>query len=197
LEQINESKKPKKFADVVIRRLEKFLVHHRLLAWMYFVFFRKMTIDEFAMVDLKPGASVVNIGCGSFPHTIITLAQVRGWNITGVDKDKKAIENAQKVVSEHGLSDKIKIIWGEGKDFDVSTFDLIIVSHGIEPKKEVIENLGENMGKNAQIFYRTTWDKLGRVYGVEEAPKNLKIQASYDRIDGIKAYVLVKNENNK
>ncbi len=193
----DESKKPKRIADRVIRGVEKILVHHRFLSKLYFIFFQKMTLDEFSMIDLPPGASVINIGCGSFPHTIILLARERGWMLTGVDKDKKAVENAQRVIKEYTCNDTIKIIHGEGRDVDVVQFDLIILSHGIEPKKEILEHLGNQMKKDALLLYRTVSNKLQGIYGGETIPTNLKIKASYDRIDGITSYLLMRNETNK
>ncbi|MEM4245466.1 MAG: class I SAM-dependent methyltransferase [Candidatus Nanoarchaeia archaeon] len=186
-----DSKTLKRFMDRLIRWLEKFLSRHRILAQLYFVFFKKMTLDEFAMIQLPAGASVVHIGCGSFPHTSMLLAQTRGWNITGIDRDRHAVEHAQHIINDHRLSDTIRIVVGDGKDFDVSSFDFIIVSHGIEPKKEVLEHLSNQMKKDACILFRTTWDRLHGLYGTEQIPNSLEIKASYDRIDGITSYLLI------
>ena len=156
-----------------------------------------MTIDEFKMVDIPNGSKVVNIGCGPIPHTLLILAEVNDWTFLGIDKDKFAVEIAKEMVEYYHLSNKIEIRWDEGMKFDVSGFDLIIVSYGVEPKLKILEKLGDNMDKNSMILYRTTWDTLDRVYGDEPIPKNLEIKDSYDRIDGIKTFLLIRSKKNK
>ena len=191
------NRKKKHFMDSMIRRLEKFLSKYRSLTWLYTCFFQKMTIDEFEMVNLPKGSRVINVGCGSLPHTLLILARVKDWDFVGIDRDKDAVEKAKKVVDHYGRSSRIKIHCGNGLDFDISSFDLIIFSHGVEPKLEVLKVLGDKMSPSSMILYRTTWDTLDKVYGEEPIPSNLMVKDSYDRIDGIKAFLLVKGENNK
>lgn len=190
-------RKKKGFVDLIIRRLEKFLARHRFLAKAYTVFFKKMTIDEFEMVDLPDGSKVVNIGCGSLPHTLLILANAKDWQFLGIDRDEVAVQEAEKMVDHYNLLDKIKIKLAEGVDCDVSDFDLIIVSHGVEPKMKILETLGNKMSKNSIILYRTTSDRLDKIYGRESIPKNLKVKKVFYRIDGIKAILLSRNEKNK
>jgi len=188
-----EGKKKKSFIDFFIRKLEKILSEHLIFAKLYTAFFYKMTIDEFKMIDLPENSKVVNIGCGSLPHTLIILAKQRKWNMVGIDHDKVAIKKAVEMIKHYDLSDKIKIMYGEGISVDYSQFNLIIISHGVEPKKQVLEKLGKEIDKKSMILYRTIWDGLNRVYGKEPVPSNLKIINTYDRIDGIKAFLLMKN----
>jgi precorrin-6B methylase 2 len=156
-----------------------------------------MTVDEFKMVPLPPGSTVITIGCGSFPHTIFTLVRVRGWRFVAVDCDTEAVKNARKMVEKYHLEDMVEIREGEGLEADVSGFDLILVSHGVEPKCKILETLGKHMKQDGMIFYRTIWDKLEKVYGCEPIPNILRVKESYYRNDGIKSMLLVRNENPK
>ena len=183
--------------DILFRTLEKILSKYRLFARAYAHFFEKMTIDEFAMVHISDKAKVVNIGCGSLPHTLIILAKVKDWKFLGIDKDEVSIESAKKIVDYYHLSNRIEIRWTDGLDFDVSAFDLIIVSHGVEPKTELLEKLGNEIRDDGIILYRTIWKGLTKVYGETPIPRNLKIIDLYDRIDGIRTLLLVRDKNSK
>lgn len=182
----------KGFIDLFIRALEKAAIRNHFFAKAYIGFFRKMTIDEFKMVELPKGSKVVNIGCGSLPHTLIILADIKDWKLIGVDRDKNAVENAQKIVDKYKLSYKISIKWSEGIEFDASEVDLIILSHGIEPKHDILIKMSDTMKNSSKILYRTTWDSLDKIYGKEDIPDTLASKQIYYRIDGIKSCLLMK-----
>jgi len=190
-------KERKRLLDRFHRRLEKFLAHHPWWAKRYAGFFEKMTVDEFSMVPLPKGSKVLNIGCGSFPYTIFTLARVRGWSIVGVDRDEDAVRNAKKMVESYHLTSMVEIRWSEGLKVDVSGFDLILVSHGVEPKLEVLCELAEHMKPGGFIFYRTICKKLELVYGCEPIPDCFRVYGEFVRNDGLKSLLLVRNENPK
>jgi len=188
--QILGEKKKKKFVDAAIRRIEKFCSRHRWAARWYTKVFEKMTIDEFAMVDLPEGTVILDIGCGSLPHSFISLSQARGWRFHGIDIDPVAVDNAKSIIQRFGLEDVITVEQANGLTYDVSSFDFIIMSHGVEPKRQMLERLGREMKPTAQVLYRTITEKLTKVYGKEPIPENLHIIKYYDRIDGIRAILL-------
>lgn len=191
------SKHKKRFLDKIIRNLEKFLAGRPWWARRYAGFFEKMTIDEFAIVSLPPGSRVLTIGCGSFPHTMFTLARARGWFLVGIDHDHDAVQNSQEMVKTYKLHDKIQIQYGEALDVDVSGYDLIFIAHGVEPKLGILAELEQKMDAKTMIVYRTIWDKLEKVYGHEPIPQGLQIKDAFFRSDGIKTLLLVRNENPK
>ncbi len=192
-----EKRKKKKFMDFAIKRIEKILVKNRFFAKFYSYFFKKMTIDEFKIVDLQENSKVVNIGCGSIPHTLLILAREKKWSFIGIDKDKNAVKSAEKMIKTYNLANRIKVEYSKGEDFSYSGFDLIIVSYGVEPKKDLLKKIGNSMDDHSVILYRTTWDSLDKIYGLDIIPKNLKVKETYDRTDGIKAVLLMKNKTNK
>ncbi len=189
-------KRKKRFLDHFIRSFEKFLSKHPFLSRGYTRFFWKMTVDEFSIVSLPEQSKILNIGCGSLPHTLFTLAVERGWKFIGIDIDPIAVQRAKKMVNYYKLSELITIKEGDGVQTDFSGFDMILVSHGVEPKYTVLEIIAKKIQPHCLIFYRTTWDSLDKVYGDEPIPKSLCVKKTFNRIDGIKAYLLVRNENN-
>ena len=170
------------------------LSKHAVFARAYTCFFKNMTLDEFTMVEVAKKAKVVNIGCGSLPHTLIILARAKDWSFVGIDKDDDAVKRAKKMVANYKLSERIDIQLSDGMDFDFSSFDLVIISHGVEPKIKLLEKLGNEIRNNSIIVYRTIWKGLTKVYGEEPVPKNLKIVNDYDRIDGIRSLLLKRNK---
>ena len=170
---------------------------HQFWAKVYAGFFEKMTIDEFKMVHLPPESNVLVIGCGSFPHTMFTLARVRRWKLNGIDIDADALANAQQLVQTHGLSDRITIQHGEGSTVDITGYAMVLVAHGVEPKYDVLESLARRLQPGMMIFYRTIWDKLEKVYGEEPLPASLIVRDVHYRSDGIKSLLLVRTETPK
>jgi D-arabinose 1-dehydrogenase-like Zn-dependent alcohol dehydrogenase len=183
----------KRLVDSLVRKLEKVLTRYVVFAKVYTYFYKKMTLEEFSMVNLPDGGRVVNIGCGSIPHTLLILAMAKNWDFLGIDRDIHAVKLAKKMVKYYNLSHKIDIAFAEGEDFDVSGFDLVIISRGVEPRRKILERIGESMDSKGMIVYRTTWESLNKIYGKDSIPKNLKIKDVHYRIDGIKTLLLVKN----
>ncbi|MFH1100761.1 MAG: class I SAM-dependent methyltransferase [Methanobacteriota archaeon] len=195
--QKGDDKQKKRFLDSVIRSLEKFLSRHPWWARRYAGFFEKMTVDEFSIVSLPAESRVLTIGCGSFPHTMFTLARVRGWKLVGIDHDRDAVKKAQQMIAAHHLGDKIEVCFGEALEADISDFDLVFVAHGVEPKLGILTELERRMKPGTMIVYRTIWDGLERVYGHEPIPETLRVKDAFFRSDGIKTLLLVRNENPK
>jgi 2-polyprenyl-3-methyl-5-hydroxy-6-metoxy-1,4-benzoquinol methylase len=183
-------KKKKQIVDATIRKLEKFCARHPWAARVYIKVFEKMTIDEFAMVDLPRDTLILDIGCGSLPHSFISLAQARGWRFHGIDIDPMAVKNAQQIIQRLGFEDVITVEHADGLTYDISNFDFIVMSHGVEPKQKILEKLGKEMKPSARLLYRTITEKLTKVYGEEPIPDTLEIKKEYDRVDGIRALLL-------
>ncbi|HDO19120.1 MAG TPA: class I SAM-dependent methyltransferase, partial [Thermoplasmatales archaeon] len=64
----------------------------------YTALFRKLTLDEFSIIDSKETTKALVIGCGSIPHTLIIIAKYKGWSIVGIDKDEEAVKRAREIV---------------------------------------------------------------------------------------------------
>lgn len=183
-------KKKKKLLDAAIRRTEKFCSGHPWAARVYIKLFEKMTIDEFAMVDLPKGTLILDIGCGSLPHSFITLAQTYGWRFHGIDLDRDAVENARRIIHHFGLDDQITVEVANGLTYEINSYEFIVMSHGVEPKTALLEKMGQEMKPSSRLLYRTITKKLTKVYGDEPIPDTLEVLQEYDRVDGIRALLL-------
>ena len=180
----------RKIHNRIIRILELILEKSNFLSKSYTKFFTKMTLNEFKMADLSKEANVLVIGCGPVPHTLTILGEKTNWKITGIDKDKKAVEKAKIVISKYNLDNKIKVKNEDGLKVDLSDYDLIVIAHGVEPKEKILERVMKDKPNGANVLYRTTWEVLDIFYGKEWLPDQTIIKKVYYRPDLIKSIIL-------
>jgi SAM-dependent methyltransferase len=88
----------------------------RLMAWE----------DEFVTRFVKPGSSILVIGCGS-GRDVIPLVE-REYRVTGIDPVASALDHAKRILEERQLA--ASLIEGFFEDTPISgTFDTIIFSY--------------------------------------------------------------------
>lgn len=173
-----------------LRVIERILSCSWLLTKLYVSIQDNMVINEFASIQIKD-PNVLVIGCGSIPNTVITLARSMNWKITGIDKDKKAVEKARKIITKYGLRN-VEIRYADAKDADLKGFDLIVVALGTEPKEKILERISRDAEKGAYIVCRTA-GSFSLLLGREDLNiKNLEIVSRRFRKDGTESVVLLK-----
>ncbi len=188
------AKKSKGMHDVMLRTIEKFFATN-MLGRVYTKFFEKMTLDEFQMVKIGEKEKILHIGCGAVPNTLLILATYFNASFVGIDKDKKAVKKAREMVKKYGLEKKIKIEKGEAISYPISTFDVIIISLGVEPREKVFERIRKEMKNGTRIIARKPWDFMDAIYGRKEfIPNGFKIIKTFHRSDFIRS-MLLKNES--
>ena len=187
------AKKSKGVHDVMLRTLEKILSTN-FFGRIYTKFFEKMTLDEFEMVGIEKNHKVLHVGCGAVPNTLLILAGNMDASFVGIDRDGKAVEKAREMVKKYGLEGKIRIENGDALSYDLSGFDVIVISLGVEPREKVFGRIRKETGDNTKIVARKPWDSLDRVYGKDEfVPRGFKVVETFNRQDFIKSMLLVKD----
>jgi len=181
--------KSKRVHDYLFIFLEKYL-SSLPLKHAYIKFFEKATLEEFEIVDINENDTILHIGCGPLPNTLITLAQHFKANYTGIDKDKEAVKIARKIVKEYRLN--IKIEEGDAIDYPLQHFDIIIVSYGVEPKEKIFKRLRKETKENVRIILRKQWDFMDTIYGRNIIPEGFKVIGYKKRRDFLKSYLLMK-----
>ncbi|MFW6120908.1 MAG: nicotianamine synthase family protein [Petrotogales bacterium] len=109
---------------------------------------------EFKTFGISEHNKVLHIGCGAYPLTEITLVNVTGTKVVGVDKNPKAVNLANEIIRKKNLDEKIAIYTGNGLNYPVDKFDVIIVSSCSIPKEEILENVFKRVKKNSAIIVR-------------------------------------------
>ena len=109
---------------------------------------------EYETFGISKNNKVLHIGSGSFPLTEISLAEEIGSEIVGIDKDIKAVEAAKRVIDKKKFNGKIKIKHGNGMNYPVKEYDVIIISSCSSPKVKIIKNIFKNAKINSKIIVR-------------------------------------------
>ena len=97
---------------------------------------------EYQLLHLAKKPVVLHIGCGSYPLTDLTLADATTVkHVIGIDNDHQAVEHARNIISLKGLQDIVSIEEGDGTNYDIKQFDVIIVSSCSWPKVFILDHL--------------------------------------------------------
>ena len=103
---------------------------------------------------VSQNAKVLHIGCGAYPLTQLVLAQCSSGTVVGIDKNPLAVQRAREVISRHHLQNKITIHQGNGTDYPVNDFDMILISSCSLPKVQILEHLFKNAKHQSTIIVR-------------------------------------------
>ncbi|MFO7677334.1 MAG: nicotianamine synthase family protein [Thermoplasmatota archaeon] len=109
---------------------------------------------ECAEIGLSKGKKVLHVGCGSYPLTELSLSGFSDVKITGIDKNEKAVERAKQIIKDKNIEEKIKIELGNGTQYKVDDFDLIIISSCAIPKKDILQHIFSQAKKDCIIILR-------------------------------------------
>jgi ribosomal protein L11 methylase PrmA len=111
---------------------------------------------EIKMTGLSKKDKFIQIGCGSMPYTSLIMGQITGASITGIDIDRLALKHAKKYVTNYGadVKDNFLIEYGNGADYNLSDYDVIMISLGIEILDKVFENILKTAKPEARIIFR-------------------------------------------
>lgn len=115
----------------------------------------KLSQTEFQGAKLKPGDSVVFLGSGPLPLTLIVLCRWYGLKGIGIEQDPDRAELSRKVLDKLGVSNQIKIINGNHLTLPLETrSDLIMIAAQAEPKKEIFNHLVKVLPEGTKLSYR-------------------------------------------
>ena len=109
---------------------------------------------EYKTFDISKEDKVLHIGSGAFPLTEIILAETIGATVVGIDSSMKAVNSADDVVHKKNLQDKIKINYGNGIDYPINDFDVVIVSSCASPMVKIVEHIFKTAKNNSKIVVR-------------------------------------------
>ena len=131
-------------------------------------------------IDLKPGQSVLEIGCG-WGGFAEYAAKTYGANVTGLTISQEQHDYARKRMFDAGLADKVEIKMQDYRD-ERGVYDRIA-------SIEMIEAVGEQFWPD---FFRQMRDRLatGGIAGIQAITIQERFFANYRReIDYIRRYV--------
>jgi SAM-dependent methyltransferase len=110
--------------------------------------------EEYRLLNISDGNKVIHIGCGAFPLSAIILVETTGATVLGIDKNRKKVEAANKLVRSKNLHHRIKIDHGDGVDYPVENFDTIIISGCVFPMLTTVDHVLEEAKHHCKIIIR-------------------------------------------
>ncbi len=143
------------FFDVA-RRLERLAVSHASFSGVYErLFYRRTLARELRLADLRPGASILNIGCGPFPYTALFLAE-QGFQVEAVDCDAEAVTAARSLLKRRGFDHAIRITHRDAsQDGNMQRrFDAVWISLNVHPKHEVLQRALNSLNDDGRLIVR-------------------------------------------
>lgn len=109
---------------------------------------------EYNECGIPPDSKVLHIGCGAYPLTEMTLAQTNVRSIVGIDHTPITVQRARAVIRRRNLQGKISIENGDGIDYPVEDFDVIIASSCSFPKVLILQHLLSTAKHGSKIIVR-------------------------------------------
>jgi len=132
--------------------------------------------NECKKINIAKGSKILHIGCGSYPLTEMTLAKLFDVKIVGIDKSKKAVMRASEVVLKKKLNNKITIEKGNGANYSLEKFDMVIVSSCALPKKEIFDHIFKTAKKNSIIIIRDLDAVIDEILSCIDANEDITIE---------------------
>ena len=133
-----------------------------LMRWRTTVF-----LNEIKMANITKNDKVLLIGCGIFPSESMLIAERTGAKVVGIDNSVNIVKIASKYVKKKGLSNLVKIEYGDGTKYPVNGFDVIFVAINVWPIDSVLKHISENMKPDAKIMCKSSKNDITRVIETE------------------------------
>lgn len=126
-------------------------------------FYEAMVREEARLAGIEPGAHLLHVGCGAYPFTALTLAQL-GYTVVGVDRDPGAAAMARRVVKAMGRQERIRIEHAHGESVNTSAFDAVWVSLHVWPRAAVLANCLQGLRIGGRMVVRDAAGPLRLLY---------------------------------
>ena len=121
---------------------------------LYIRFHKPSVKKEINLFHLSHSDHILHIGSGAIPYTVVIIAKEIGARVVGIDNNQRFVKIADSHIKNNNLSNIAKIEKGDGKNYNVSDFNVIIISYGISEQDIVLRHVFYSMKKGAKIILR-------------------------------------------
>ena len=126
-----------------------------LAKFSYLPNYIQLASTEYQGAGLKPDDTVLFIGSGPLPVSLIMMCHQYGVRGIGIEQETERAELSRKVLEKLGLSDQIRIITGNHSILPLKdAAELIMVAAQAEPKQEIFDYLAEALPAGTKLSYR-------------------------------------------
>ena len=146
------------------------------------------------MANVTKNDHALLIGCGFFPSESILIAETTNAKVVSIDNSAKAVKIARKYVKKKGLSNLVKIEYGDGTNYPVNDFDVIFVAINVWPIDSVLKYLSKNLKKNTRVMCKSIKNDIPDVLETPGLTDTFYIKA---KLDNPKTQSFLLTKNNK
>ncbi len=114
--------------------------------------------SQIEALNTTVGSTMVFIGCGTVPLTLILLNRLYGIRSIGLDISNETVKLAKKVIQCLGLENEIEIILGDDSRLRELDWDMVLVAALAEPKARIFQILREVLKErpgHVPVIFRT------------------------------------------
>jgi len=144
----------KKLLDRLYNIYEIIFTNMSFFSFLYLKFHEPSVKKEIKMADISKSDKILHIGCGAIPYTAVIVSKELNTEITGIDNQARSINLAKKFLIKHKIHNKIHVEKESGETYNVSNFDIILISYGIGDIEAVLKNVFDNLKNNGKIILR-------------------------------------------
>ncbi len=152
------------------KNLEKIIYNNNFFFRLYSIPYKKVVKKEIQLGKITKEDTILNVGCGAIPYTAIYIAEITGAKVFAMDKDKKAVVAANKLIDRLNLSNNIEFLTGDAAKDVPKKIDKAIVALQVEPKEDVLYRLLDT--KASAVIMRAPRKELKNLYGT--LPSSIK-----------------------
>lgn len=145
----------KKFVDFLYVIFEKIAPKFDFISSNYLNMYQELVDKEIKMAGISSKDQVLVIGGGSLPITAVLIATKTKAHVVAIDKDRRAVTEANKYIKNHHLEKQIEIVCADGKEYLSNEFDVIFLTYGLKKKEDIFNSLLKNSKNNSRIIFRT------------------------------------------
>lgn len=103
------------------------------------------------MAEISESDKILQIGCGAIPYSLAILSKETHAEITGIDNQGRSILCAKKFLRHYN---NIHVEQQDGETYDVSRYDVVLISYGVDNIDAVLTNVLKNLKSSAKIIFR-------------------------------------------
>ncbi|OED29934.1 nicotianamine synthase family protein [Methanosphaera sp. WGK6] len=111
--------------------------------------------NERQLAKFNENKTLVFLGSGPLPLTLIMFNKVTGCKCIGIEQDAQVAQLSRKVLKKLELDEDIKIITGDEKTIANLDYDILMIAAFAVPKDRVFGNIWEIVDEKTPILFRT------------------------------------------
>ena len=148
-------------------------------------------LKEIKLAKIFSNQKVLLIGSGIIPHEAVFIAEETKAKVVGIDNNGITLKFARSYIDKKGLSNSIKIEYGDGLNYPIGDFDVIFIAINVSPIDLVLEHIYNHMKDDSKILCKSFRDDLKDVLNLENLNDKFLIKSVLKNPKS-KSFLLVK-----